>query len=82
MPTYDYKCEQNGQIVEVHHRMSEVATTWGELCEMAGIAPGDTALDAKVERLPTGGNVLKSGLSQSVPPCQSGGGCPGGSCGV
>ena len=81
MPTYDYKCELNGQVVEVQHRMSEVVKTWGALCELAEINPGDTPLDASVARLPTGGNVLKSGLSQSAPPCQTGEGCPGGACG-
>lgn len=81
MPTYDYKCEANGKIVEVQHRMSERVMTWGALCELAHIEPGETPLDAQVTRLPTGGNVLKSGLSQSAPPCQTGGGCPGGACG-
>lgn len=81
MPTYDYKCESNGQIIEVQHPMSAVIKTWGELCAQADISPGDTPVDTAVERLPTGGNVLKSGLSQSAPPCQTGGGCPGGACG-
>jgi len=81
MPTYDYKCEANGQILEVQHRMSEVVACWEELCELAGIDTGDTPPDAEVTRLPTGGNVLKSGVSKSEPPCQTGGGCPGGACG-
>ena len=80
MPTYDYKCELNGKIVEVQHRMSELISTWGELCERTGIEPGETPVDAKVTRLATGGNVLKSGLNQSLPPCQTGGGCSGGTC--
>ncbi len=29
MPTYDYRCETNGQVVEVKHGMSEVLKTWG-----------------------------------------------------
>ena len=37
MPTYDYRCEANGRVVEVRHRMSERLTTWGELCKLAGL---------------------------------------------
>ncbi|MDH5300193.1 MAG: zinc ribbon domain-containing protein [Gammaproteobacteria bacterium] len=81
MPTYDYKCEASGQVVEVKHRMSETVETWGQLCELAGISPGETPLTAPVKRLPTGGNIVKSGGGESVPPCQIGGGCPGGGCG-
>ena len=32
MPTYDYRCDTNGQVLEVSHRMSEPLSTWGELC--------------------------------------------------
>jgi len=82
MPTYDYKCEDNGKIIEVKHRMSENISTWGQLCEVADINPENTPLHASVKRLPTGGNVLKTGVGKSdVPPCQSGGGCPSGACG-
>ena len=42
MPTYDYRCESNSRVVEVMHRMNEQMRTWGELCEKAGVAPGDT----------------------------------------
>ncbi len=80
MPTYDYKCEANGQIIEVQHPMSDEVVCWADLCALAGIEPGDTPLTAQVTRLPTGGNVLKSRMS-SEPPCQSGGECPGKACG-
>ena len=40
MPTYDYRCDANGRTLEVSHRMSESLSTWGELCERAGIRPG------------------------------------------
>lgn len=59
MPTYDYRCEANDQIIEVHHRISEKMKTWGELCDMAGIEPGDIPLDTAVTRLVTGGNFNK-----------------------
>ncbi|HEB56899.1 MAG TPA: zinc ribbon domain-containing protein [Gammaproteobacteria bacterium] len=81
MPTYDYACEENGRVVEVQHRMSEVITTWGELCERAGIDLGHTAKDAPVKKLATGGQVVRSSsLGESAPPCASGG-C-GRSCGL
>ena len=82
MPSYDYRCAVNGRVVEVRHRMSEKLTTWGEVCEKAGIDAGDTARDTPVERLITGGSVVSStALSNPEPPCASGG-CSGGLCGL
>ncbi|MBU0499253.1 MAG: zinc ribbon domain-containing protein [Gammaproteobacteria bacterium] len=84
MPTYDYRCEANGRVLEVNHRMSEEVRTWGELCEMAGVAPGDTPTDAPVTRMATGGNLItgsSKGVIPSMPPC-AGGGCSGGMCGM
>ncbi len=82
MPTYDYYCEANQRQVEVSHRMSETLSTWGELCERAGLEPGETPAESPVKRLATGGNlVLNSPRSgNDLPPCASGGSCPGGSC--
>lgn len=78
MPTYDYICPANGQVVEVQHRMSEKLVNWGELAELAGLDAGSTPLDTPVERLANGGQVVKSSaLVNSVPPCQVGGGCGG-----
>ena len=51
MPRYDYQCEQNGWTVEVSHGINEKLTRWGQVCERAGIEPGDTPPDAPVERL-------------------------------
>ena len=82
MPTYDYHCQANDRIVEVNHRMNDKVTSWGELCELAGIDAGSTALDAPVERLATGGQVVRSGnMKDSLPPC-AGGACGGGMCGL
>ena len=82
MPTYDYVCPANGQVLEVKHRMSERLTRWGELCELAGCEPGETPLDSPVERLATGGQVVESNsLKDSVPPCATGPCCGGGGCG-
>lgn len=82
MPSYDYRCAANGQVVEVRHPMSEKLTTWGQVCACAGIDAGETATDAPVERLITGGSVVSSSaLSNPEPPCGSGG-CAGGMCGL
>ena len=83
MPTYDYLCEATGQKVEVRHRMSDEIKTWGELCEMAKLEPGDTPADTPVRRLISGGAFISSSsLSNPEPSCASGSCCPGGVCGL
>jgi putative FmdB family regulatory protein len=84
MPTYDYRCEANGRRVEVMHKMSEQMNTWGQLCEKAGIEPGDTPVEAPVTRLATGGNLISSSSLSSgeAPACNTGACCPGGMCGL
>jgi hypothetical protein len=84
MPTYDYRCDQNGQVLEVNHRMSESLATWGDLCARLGVATGDTPADAPVHRLATGGNILSSSAlgSGAAPACSTGSCCPGGFCGL
>jgi hypothetical protein len=84
MPTYDYRCDANDRELEVMHRMSEQMNTWGELCERAGIDPGDTPPDSPVRRLATGGHLVgSSSLANPEPPPSMGGGCcGGGSCGI
>jgi len=82
MPTYDYRCEDTGAVFEVNHSMSTVLTNWAELCEAAGIEPGEVPMDSTVTRLATGGQVVKSSsLSNPEPPCASGPCCGGGACG-
>lgn len=86
MPTYDYRCDTNGRVLEVNHRMSESLATWGELCARAGIDAGDTPAEAPVHRLATGGNVISSTSRGSgaapAPSCGSGACCPSGFCGL
>jgi predicted nucleic acid-binding Zn ribbon protein len=84
MPTYDYRCEANGAVVEVRHRMSEQARTWGELCALAGIDTGETPADAPVKKLITGGQVVRSSSlgDAAAPACSSGPCCGGGMCGI
>lgn len=83
MPSYDYRCEADQRVYEVQHAMSERLTTWGELCEVAGISPGEIPPDTGVTRLISGGGVVKSSSLKNpeAPPCMSGGGCSGGGCG-
>jgi hypothetical protein len=82
MPTYDYRCDANGQVLEVTHRMSETLTTWGDLCERAGVEPGGTPPESPVHRLATGGNVIASSSLGSGPACGTGACCPTGVCGL
>jgi predicted nucleic acid-binding Zn ribbon protein len=79
MPTYEYLCEANGRVVEVSHKMAEHLSTWGELCERAGIALGKTAADASITKLISGGFVNTGGSTKTeAPPCESGMPCCGG----
>lgn len=85
MPTYDYRCDDNGKVLEVSHRMSESLSTWGELCTRLGMEPGETSVEAPVHRLATGGNILSSTARAGggeAPACATGSCCPGGSCGL
>ncbi|HSQ08093.1 MAG TPA: zinc ribbon domain-containing protein [Chromatiaceae bacterium] len=85
MPTYDYRCDDNGKVLEVSHRMSESLSTWGELCARLGMEPGDTPAAAPVHRLATGGNILSSTARAGggeAPACATGSCCPGGFCGL
>ncbi len=84
MPTYDYRCDANGQTVEVKHRISESVSTWGELCQLSGQSLGGTPAVTPVKRLATGGQVVRSGSlgGGSAPACSSGPCCGGGGCGL
>lgn len=84
MPSYDYRCEANQEVYEVKHGISDRLETWAELCYVAGVDPGEIPLESKVTRLISGGGVVKSQSLKNpdAPPCMSGGGCPGGSCGI
>lgn len=82
MPAYDYYCKANGRTVEVRHKMSERITSWGELCERAGLPLGDTPASAPVEKLITGGNMISASSlgSGAAPMCEAGPACCGGGC--
>lgn len=80
MPSYDYFCAANGRTVEASHSMNERLSTWGEVCATAKIEPGETPLDTPVQKLITGGGLVRaSALKDSIPPCQAGAPCCGAS---
>lgn len=81
MPSYDYHCPGNGQVVEVKHSISETLATWGEVCAKAGIELNGTPADSPVERLISGAGIVKSNSLGSAPPCATGPCCGGGGCG-
>lgn len=68
MPSYDYFCELNGEIVEATHSINASISNWGELCFTAQYPLGDTDPMAPVRKLirapgiafPTGNAELKS----------------------
>jgi hypothetical protein len=86
MPTYDYRCDANGRTVEVRHSMSELMTTWGDVCRTMGIEPGDTPPDSPVKKLATGGQIISASNRGSgydpAPACSTGSCCAGGMCGL
>ncbi|OQW95027.1 MAG: regulator [Beggiatoa sp. IS2] len=82
MPKYDYRCPENGQVIEVKHGMNDQVATWGELCACAGLEVGSTSPQSPVERLITGGYVVSRGaLKNPEPSCSTGSCCSGGMCG-
>lgn len=74
MPRYEYRCEANGEVVEVSHAMSERLTTWGEVCERAERPTGATPADAPVEKAISVG-VIGSGKADDRGPGPCGPGC-------
>jgi len=57
MPRYEYFCEENQQTVEVSHPMDHVVKTWGEICQLAAMEPGQTPTDASVKKLISRPNI-------------------------
>ena len=80
MPTYEYRCESNGRLVEVRHNMAERLSTWGELCQRAGISPEATDPAAPVEKLISAG-FINAGASTGESACAAPG-CGAGFCGT
>lgn len=53
MPRYDYFCAANGQTIEVVHSLKLKLSTWGELCDMAGLPLAGTDQAEPIERVIT-----------------------------
>ena len=51
MARYDYRCDENDRTVEVVHSIAVSVDSWGELCRLAEIDPGDTPLDTSVRKI-------------------------------
>ena len=68
MPTYEYVCEENGQVLTVRHGMQAQIRNWGELCFAAQVAMGETDFEVPVRKklsapgisIPTGNSTLKN----------------------
>lgn len=83
MPIYDYRCEATGEIFEVKHPMNLRLSTWQDLCDVSGMELQGLPADTPVTKVLTTGGVVKSSTLKNpeLPPCMTGGGCSGGSCG-
>jgi hypothetical protein len=82
MPIYEYHCAKANKTVEVMHNCSTVISTWGQLCEAAGIDIGQVPTDSPVDKLMAskvavhGATQPKTSLKQA--PVRTG--CCGGGC--
>jgi len=65
MPRYDYTCEENGRTVEVMHPMDTLVSTWGELCELAAVEPGETPGVTPVKKEMSTGTIIESAAKSS-----------------
>lgn len=79
MPTYDYRCEANGQVYEVQHPMALSPKTWGELRAACTLAEDPSIPDdAPVTKLLGAAGVVSSrALKNPEPPACARGGCAG-----
>ena len=84
MPSYDYRIEATGAVIEVKHTMALTPINWGELCALCDLDPQDIPADSAVTKLLSAAGVVKSKTLKNpeAPPCMSGGGCPSGGCGI
>ncbi|MGH1462645.1 MAG: zinc ribbon domain-containing protein [Neptuniibacter sp.] len=82
MPSYDYRIEATGQVIEVKHTMAMTPVNWGELSLLCNLDPQEIPGDSAVTKLISAAGVVKSKTLKNpeAPPCMTGGGCPGGGC--
>jgi len=57
MPMYSYYCDANGTCLEVIHDIGDTVDEWGQLCDRAGIDPGETPTSSPVRRMVSSPNL-------------------------
>jgi putative FmdB family regulatory protein len=75
MPVFDYSCSDCGKTYDVYHKVREVAED--VICPHCGSVKHKKLFSAATVSM--GGSAS---ASQSAPPCEMGGGCCGGACGL
>ncbi len=75
MPVFDYSCSQCGKIYDVYHKVREILED--VICPHCGSSNHKKLFSAAA--VSRGGSVSSS---QSGPPCEMGGDCCGGACGL
>ncbi len=60
MPGYCYFCDANQKLVIVHHDVDTRLGTWGEVCYLNQLDPGETDPATPVRKLITAPAIIKS----------------------
>ena len=76
MPVFDYFCSDCGKTYDLYHKVREIAED--VVCPHCGSARHKKLFSAAMVSM--GGSTSSS--SESGPPCEMGGGCCGGACGL
>ncbi|MDX1519380.1 MAG: zinc ribbon domain-containing protein, partial [Gammaproteobacteria bacterium] len=58
MPEYCYFCDANQTLVIVHHDMDTRLKTWGEVCYLNQMEPGETDPATPVRKIITAPNII------------------------
>jgi putative FmdB family regulatory protein len=75
MPVFDYTCSECGKSYDIYHKVREVLED--VVCPQCGSPKHKKLFSAATVSM--GGSAS---ASQSAPPCEMGGGCCGGACGL
>lgn len=77
MPTYVYRIEALGDVIEVQHTMALTPKNWGELCLLAKLDPLDIPENSEISKLISTTGIPKSVLKKPVAaPCIPNDSCP------